>query len=295
MKAGEGVRAYNHHKGFRTEPERNAKERMIMALFRVTYFSNALAGQTDVCVVLPNDVPPMMSQMNPHYARPMKTLVLLHGFSGGPWDWITGSNIQELAGAYNLAVIMPNGRNSFYLDREPTGEAYATFVGEEVLEYARRSFGLSRKAEDTFIGGFSMGGFGALHTGMAFSHNYSKIAALSSALIIHQLRHMTPQDKNPIANLAYYRDIFGDLQTAHLRDCNPEVLIQKKLAAGEKLPGIFIACGTEDFLIEPNRAFAAFLKDHNVDFVYKESSGVHNWKFWNEYTEPAIRWMLDEV
>ena len=140
-----------------------------------------------------------------------------------------------------------------------------------------------------------MGGFGALHTGLAFSQNYSKIAALSSALIIHQLRHMTPQDNNPMANYAYYQDIFGDLQTAHLRECNPEVLIQQKLEAGEKLPGIFMACGTEDFLIEPNRAFAAFLKENNVDFEYKESTGVHNWKFWNEYTEPAIRWMLDEV
>ena len=152
-----------------------------MAVFRVTFYSRALAGQTDMCVVLPNDLPPMISQMNPHYTRPMKTLVLLHGYSGGPWDWIMGSSIQELAGAYNLEVIMPNDRNSFYLDREPTGEAYATFVGEEVLEYARSTFGLSRKAEDTFIGGFSMGGFGALRTGLAFSHNYSKIAALSSA------------------------------------------------------------------------------------------------------------------
>ena len=37
-----------------------------MAVFRVTFYSRALAGQTDMCVVLPNDVPPMMSQMNPH-------------------------------------------------------------------------------------------------------------------------------------------------------------------------------------------------------------------------------------
>ena len=47
--------------------------------------------------------------------------------------------------------------------------------------------------------------------------------------------------------------------------------------------------------MEPNRAFAAFLKENNVDFVYKESAGMHNWKFWNEYTEPAIRWMLNEA
>lgn len=39
-----------------------------------------------------------------------------------------------------------------------------------------------------------MGGFGALRTGLAFSQNYSKIAALSSAMIIHQLKNMKPEE-----------------------------------------------------------------------------------------------------
>lgn len=263
-----------------------------MSLIHVTYFSAALAGQNEFNLVLPNDVPPFMADMNPHYKRPMKTLVLLHGYNGGTSDWITGSSVQELAVQYNIAVIMPNGRNSFYLDREPTGEQFATFVGDEVLNYARKTFGLSPKAEDTFIGGFSMGGFGALRTGLAFSNNYSKIAALSSALIIHQLKHMTPEDKNPMANFAYYANVFGDLKTAEERDCNPEFLIKQKLAAGEKLPDIFMACGTEDFLIEPNRAFRDFLKENGVAHEYHESAGMHNWKFWNEYLEPAIAWMV---
>ncbi len=263
-----------------------------MALMHVTYFSQALAGQNEFLLVLPNDVPPFMAEGNLHYQRPMKTLVLLHGYSGGTYDWITGSNIQELATQYNLAVIMPNGRNSFYLDREPTGEQYATFVGDEVLNYARKTFGLSQKAENTFIGGLSMGGFGALRTGLAFSKNYSKIAALSSALIIHQLKEMKPDTPNPMANYAYYANIFGDLQTAEQRDCNPEVLIRQKLSNGEKLPEIFMACGTEDFLIAQNRAFRDFLTEMKVPCVYHESAGIHDWKFWNEYLEPAIAWMV---
>lgn len=267
-----------------------------MALIHVEYYSLALAGQNDFYAVLPNDVPPVILKTSRHYQRPPKTLVLLHGYSGCASDWVTGSAIRELAAEYNLAVLMPNGRNSFYLNREPTGEAFATFVGEEVLNYARKAFGLSEQAEDTFIGGFSMGGFGALHTGIQYSHNYSKIMALSSALIIPQLKTMTPEDQNPIANYAYYQNIFGDLKTAHERDCNPEVLVERKLAAGEKLPQIYMACGTEDFLFEPNRAFHQFLEDHGVPHKFLTSPGIHNWKFWNEYLEPGIRWMLgDEV
>ena len=41
---------------------------------------------------------------------------LLHGFSGSTQDWLTGSLIQELALKYNLAVVMPAGENSFYLN-----------------------------------------------------------------------------------------------------------------------------------------------------------------------------------
>lgn len=57
---------------------------------------------------------------------------------------------------------------------------------------------------------------------------------------------------------------------------------------------IFMACGTEDFLIRENRAFHHFLKAEGVNVTYKESQGVHDWKFWNEYLEIAILWMLGE-
>lgn len=264
-----------------------------MALLHVTYFSQALAGQSEFCMALPNDVPPFMAEGNPHYRRAMKTLLLLHGYSGGAWDWIAGSGVQDLAAQYNLAVIMPNGRNSFYLDKEATGERFGTFVGEELLDYARKSFGLSGRREDTFIGGYSMGGFGALRTGLAYSHNYSKIAALSSALIIRQLKNMSPEDDAPMANYAYYAQTFGDLKTAEDRDCNPEALVRRMLADGEPLPGIFLACGAEDMLLEPNRAFRDFLRDNGVAAEYHESPGAHDWKFWNQYLEPAVRWMLD--
>lgn len=265
-----------------------------MALLHVDYYSMALSGTSDFYAVLPNDVPPMMNGGNPAYERPTKTLVLLHGYSGNSTDWITSSSVRDLSMLYNLAIIMPSGRNSFYLDKEVSGEKYATYVGEELISYCRKNFGLSDKAEDTFIGGLSMGGFGALRTGLKYSDNYSKIIALSSALIIHQLKDMTPGFDNGMANYDYYAATFGDLSTAEERDCNPETIVLDKLNKGEKLPGIFMACGSEDFLIEPNRAFAEFLKTHNVPVEYRESAGIHNWKFWNEYIEPGIKWALGE-
>ena len=261
-----------------------------MALVHVDFYSMSLAGQTELYAVLPNDVPPSMAEMNEHYRRPAKVLVLLHGYSGNAADWITGSRIRELAQEYNLAVLMPNGRNSFYIDKEATGEKYAAYVGKELLEYAFRAFGLDTSPENCIIGGLSMGGFGAIHTGLLFD-SYSKVIGLSSALILYGLSAIN-FETHSIANRAYYEGIFGDLQAAAGTEHNPETLVEKRLAEGRPLPDIFLACGSEDFLFAANSIFDKFLTDKGVAHEFKVSPGIHNWKFWNEWLEPAIIWAL---
>lgn len=268
-----------------------------MALITVSFFSRSLSRPTEFYMILPNDMPAPNPNLklppNPHYQRPTKTLVLLHGYSGINRDWLQGSPVQELALKYNLAIVMPSGENSFYLDAKGTGRGYGTLMGEELVDYLRHTFRLAMKPEDTFIGGYSMGGFGALHTALAYPQNYSRLIALSSALIVHQVATMTPDmPGNPMADYDYYASTFGDPQLVEASDNNPEVLIRKLKESGTPIPGIYMACGTEDFLIEPNREFHAFLKAENVPHVYEEAPGVHDWKFWNSCIEPAIRWAL---
>lgn len=55
-----------------------------------------------------------------------------------------------------------------------------------------------------------------------------------------------------------------------------------------------LACGTEDFLLSQNRAFAQFLGEQGVDAVYAEGAGGHNWEFWNRQIEPVIQWLLKD-
>ena len=50
---------------------------------------------------------------------------------------------------------------------------------------------------------------------------------------------------------------------------------------------------SEDFLLEHNREFKRFLDDNAVPHVYYESPGGHDYDFWNQYVEKAIRWMLE--
>lgn len=263
-----------------------------MALFQIDYFSKSLAGVTNFNLILPNDAFPDMVKDNEYYKRKAKTLFLLHGYSGGSKDWLTGSLISELAMKYNLAVVMPYCGNSFYLDGKGTGKAYCQYVGKELVEYVNKTFGIADKKEDTFIGGLSMGGFGAIHTGVVFPKTFGKVFALSAALIVHNIEHMKEDFSDGFADYYYYSSVFGDLEKLAESPNNPEYLIRKLKENGEEVPPIYQACGSEDFLIEPNRAFHKFLTDQKVNTTYIESHGVHNWDFWNEYLEPAIKWLL---
>lgn len=264
-----------------------------MATGKFSFYSLSLNRSTSFNIVLPNDLPPIMKQGNKNYEREMKTLILLHGFSGTDDDWVIQGNAATLAGMYNMAVITPNGYNSFYLDKEATGNQYGTFIGQELLDYCIRTFGLSDKKEDTFIGGYSMGGFGALHVALQFPDRFSKVMALSSALIIHQIAGMKEDAAfDGMANYQYYRDAFGDLDKLEETENNPEVLVRNLKAAGKSIPDIYMAIGTEDFLYQNNQQFLAFLKEEDVTVTYEEGPGNHDFDFWSKYAIKGIEWML---
>lgn len=257
-----------------------------MAYFRIEYFSNALRRTTSFEMLIPND--PRAEAAAEVEGKPIRTLFLLHGYTGNAGNWVPWGLPEK----YRFAIVMPTAENSFYLNGEATGRAYQTMVGEELVDYVRKTFGLAKTREETCIAGLSMGGFGALHTGLAYPDTFGKIAALSSALIVHEVATMQPGGGNGVANYAYYRECFGDPETVLERDVNPEVLIRKLKAAGKEIPGIYMACGTEDFLLENNRQMHAFLNAEQVPHQYYESTGQHDMVFWQEYIAKAVEWMF---
>ena len=262
-----------------------------MANITVKYYSNCLKRHTVFELFLPNDIPsdsPWDQPKKDEPEKPMNTLFILHGYNGSAWNWIP----EQLAQKYNTAVVAPNGENGFWLDGLSTGHQYCTLVAEEIVSYLRKTFGLARSPEDTCVLGYSMGGFGALHTGLAYPGVFGKIGAMSSALIVHEVSGMIPGSGNVVANYEYYRECFGEPSELLKSTNNPETLIDSLLAEGGKLPGIYMACGTEDFLLEPNRRFHSFLESRNVPHEYRESAGNHDFTFWNEYAEKIMAWMF---
>lgn len=264
-----------------------------MAHFSGTFFSRCMSRPVHFTAVLANDNAGDVSQ-NPHYGRPAKSVYLLHGYSGCDTDWFANAPLQDFANRFNVNFFMPNGDNSFYLDQKETGFKYCSYVGQEIVEYTRKTFRISDRREDTYIGGLSMGGFGALHTGLTFPETFSKIFALSSALIVGALKYMKPENGNPMANYEYYKLIFGDLENAENTDINPLVLAKKLKDAGAEIPDIYMACGTEDFLIQPNMGFKAELDKLGVPVTFVTDKGIHDFVFWRAQLEAGLKWALEK-
>lgn len=257
-----------------------------MAYGNFDFFSDCLKRIVSFRIILPNE--------EIEEGEKLKVLYLLHGYNGINSDWMLNCNLAELSSKYKLCIVLPIGENSFYLDGEATGRKYASFVGAELPDYISRTFPVCYNKENTFIGGFSMGGFGAIHTVFAYPERFGAAFALSSALIVNEVKEMKPGYGNEIANYEYYRLNFGEPSLLKNSENNPEYQVSELIRTGQKLPKLYMACGTEDFLLEKNREFAEYLKNCGVEFTYKEGKGEHNFDFWGKYLIDAVAWLMKE-
>ena len=266
-----------------------------MSVIQVKLRSRTLMRPADFTVFLPDGFYPPAPD-DPHYKRPIKTLIMLHGYTVDSYEWLYHSFPDEQSTKYNLAVVIPDCDSSFYLDRPGTGNAMGTYVGVELIDYLRKTFGLAKTKEDTIIAGYSMGGFGAIHTALKYPDTFGTVLGLSSALIIYDIAGMKPGPKpaNVLADYDYYREVFGDLDAVTRSENNPEVLIDKLLKEGKEIPRLYMTCGDDDFLLKSNRRFRDFLADRKVPVEYVQFPGVHNFEFWNKAVGPAIEWALGE-
>lgn len=267
-----------------------------MAFIQMNIFSNALMRSVPVNVILPVDklLTGIVPFEDKQEQKPFRTLYLLHGAFGSHTDWILGSSILRYAEKHSLAVVMPAGENSFYVDHPAPGRGYGEFVGRELVELSRRIFPLSHKREDTFIGGLSMGGYGALRNGLKYNDTFSAIISLSGALHTDELAATVTEEGFPLGTKSYLESCFGSLDGLLGSDNDPRALVAKLKKEGSPLPRIYMACGTRDRLIEANRSMAEFLKAQGAELTYAEGPGGHEWDFWDAHIKNALDWLSAE-
>lgn len=259
-----------------------------MAILQATIQSVSLKRTVPIQVILPVD---KMLSGGTSEKKEYPTLYLLHGLLGSSTDWITNTNIVKYATERDLAVVMPSGDNSFYVEQVVPNNDYGAYIGQELVALTRRMFPLSAQREKTFLAGLSMGGFGALRNGFKYAETFGYIAGFSSALNMFEL----PVDA-PKRCIMDEDAVFGGLETAAATDKNPRVAFEDmkhrlKESPGFTMPKIYMAVGTEDPLLEPNRSFRDFLLRGGAELTYREEPGAHTWEFWGKQIRDVMDWL----
>lgn len=224
------------------------------------FFESKIAGdQRDFFVYTPPDY-------NPAKAYPM--LVLLHGFSDYADGWTTVGkanfifdNLIAKGEVKPMIVVMTLGYGVNInvlrtgIQRDPAiwrnnAEKYGETLLKEVLPAVEKAYKIDPKRTSHAIAGLSMGGGESLLIGL-----------------------------NNLDRFAYVGAFSAGGSTGNPDETYPK-LSEKD---NERLKLLWIACGKDDRLMEPNKKFVDWLKSKNVHNTFVETPGAHTWLVWRRY------------
>ncbi len=262
-----------------------------MSVMTVSFMAKSLMRTVPVNVIMPTDKMVFPGMPEPGN-QPKKVLILLHGILGNFTDWVTGTRVQAFAEQHDLCVVMPSGENKFYCNSEVSGDRYGDFIAKDLVDFVRKTFNVSQKREDTFIAGLSMGGFGAIVNGLRHPEVFSCICPLSAALIKQGIINAVDEPGHGFYTKTQYCAMFGLKDVSDFEGSeNDYDALAEKVASDPNKPKIYMCCGQQDGLIEPNRAFRDKLKELGYDVTWEEGPGGHEWDFWGRYIERIINWL----
>lgn len=255
-------------------------------ILRGNVFSRVLEMETGITVVIPDGF---------EQDRPYQVAYLLHGLCGRNGDLVDYSMLPVYAKDYHAALVMPEVARSFYVDMK-YGLKYFTYITEELPAICKTVFRISAGREDTAIMGASMGGYGALKCALSRPKQYGSCCAFSSAcLFLKEFLDSQRQQSDLRALRATYGDqLITDFQAAfgERLESNPrdDILeLARNVSGAAVKPKLYCTCGTEDDLHSDNVRFRDEIAKLDLDFVYEEWPGVHDWAFFNESYRRALK------
>ena len=246
-----------------------------MALWQGTIRSQALNMDIKVNVVLPYDY--YDAEGKPR-GKVDKVLYLLHGLKQNADAWIRYTSAEHYAGYTGYALVVPEVQRSWY--RNLPGEMnYLTYIAEELPRVMNAMFRLPQGRENTFIGGLSMGGYGAMKCALAHPEQYAGAMCFSAAfysLEAVQRRLMLGFTEDPLP-----------------QEDDIDKLIAAFPADAEK-PKLYVACGTEDGHFHDNERCRDTLKAAGFDLTWECWPGGHDWTFWDAALVKGMQLMAKE-
>ncbi|KRL96988.1 alpha/beta hydrolase [Liquorilactobacillus satsumensis] len=231
-------------------------------LAHIDFYSKCLQMKTGINVLLPDEP-----------KEPMAVLVLLHGLGDDENSWFTQTALERYASQQSLVIITPRAERSYY-QNNLAGQRYFDYLCTELLVKCRTWFNLNANVQQTFIGGLSMGGFGAAQAALLHPEIYNSAFLLSAALDMPRSWR-----KNKEREL-WYQTLFGSLQKLENSESDLFNLVRAGNRESEK-PYIWQLCGREDQFYQENCDFSRLLKQNGYQNLLIEVEGSHTWDVWD--------------
>lgn len=245
-----------------------------MAVMTLDFLSKELKMHTRVNMIVPDG-----ERIGETPLSERKVLWLLHGLSDDSTAWLRFSNVERYVMETGMVVVMPSADRSMYCDNV-NGQNYFTYVAEELPSYLHLLCGLSRKKEDNFIAGLSMGGMGAMKIALAYPERYAVVGSFSGVLDLRPLAANLSERRKK--EFPFMLEAYGDLEHSPL---NPSALLDKE--KDENLR-IYIACGKQDDLYIANCLFEERAEKLGIKTTCIFEDGTHEWGFWDRHIQKFI-------
>jgi len=260
-----------------------------MAFFDCHFFSDALGLSVSAYVLIPQRAARQIGMPGGETRASYPTLYLLHGLSDDHTIWMRRTSIERYAAAKNIAVVMPAVGRSFYQDMA-SGPKYWTYLSEELPAQMRQFFPLSAAREDNFAAGLSMGGYGALRLGLTRPNQFAAAASLSGALDYGRYLREAGREGSRVS-MAEWHGVAGPDLKGEGTDSDLFAIAQRVATGPGPHPKLYVACGTEDNLLDDNRRLHQHLDSLHYEHTYEEGPGTHEWGFWDAHIRKVLDWL----
>lgn len=248
-----------------------------MAQIHCNFVSYSLGYGVDIEITLPSvsscDIGPGKA---PCHTPPAKypVVYLLHGHGNDYRCWLRYTSAQRYAEEHRIALVTCSVGNKCYLNDTLYGEDYYGFLQKELPEFICGNFPISGRPEDTYICGYSMGGYGAMIHGFQDTKQYRAMGVFSPGVFhsnsdASRLGHGIPE---PVI------DIYA--------------LLDKIQAEQIKIPDLFLCVGQDDFLYEEVTALHQGLVERGIPHRYDDLPGYcHEFAIWDKELLEFLNWI----
>ncbi len=247
---------------------------------QANFFSKILMNHVDVDVLLPsmpdNDI--LFNDLSTVYPKGCEhpVLYLLHGALEDHSSWLRQTCVERYAEHAGIAVVMASAQNGFYANARQ-GHAYFDFFTKELPDFIAYTFPVSRRREDTFVAGASMGGYGAAKLALSCPESYSSFGCFSGAVDPEKLESKMVSQGYDVFR---YDLIFGGASKVTGSSDDLKVLAAS-LADSDIKPDAFVTCGLEEANnYEMVSEFRDVLVKSGFQVRFTDGHGEHDWDYW---------------